>query len=142
MSNRQYPYLSSKTRYKTNKKCGRCGEQKPGYTLEWQVSWFRGDDEVENICDSCEATRLVQQKEADRKQEIIDRKRAIKEAEFWNGMKARLEEKYTVKYLTPYQWRINGKVDIYPVNRRYHILATNKRGSYNDMHSFLKGVFS
>jgi len=37
---------------------------------------------------------------------------------------------HIVKQLTPYQFRIDGKVDVYPTHNRYHILATGKRGDY------------
>ena len=137
MSNRKYPYLADKKRYKTNKVCDTCKKQAPGYILEWQVSWFRGEDEIEKICDDCEKIRLLKAGEKEKKQAVIEEKRAEKEAEFWESMKRRLEEKYEVKYLTDYQWRINGEIDLYPVNRRFHILATNKRGDYSDMHEFL-----
>lgn len=36
-----------------------------------------------------------------------------------------------VQKLTEYQFRINGKIDIYPIHKRYHIIKTGKRGSYS-----------
>lgn len=42
-----------------------------------------------------------------------------------------LEKKgYKVKEMTPYQFRINGQVDIYPTNAKYHIFKGNYRGHY------------
>lgn len=38
------------------------------------------------------------------------------------------EEGYLVIELTPYHFRINGELDIYPTNRKYHYLPDNKRG--------------
>lgn len=40
---------------------------------------------------------------------------------------------YHVKPLTPYQFRINGKLDLYPTCNRYHNLVTQKRGSYQEL---------
>lgn len=37
---------------------------------------------------------------------------------------------YQVKKLTPYQYRINGVLDLYPIHRNYHNIKTNKRGTY------------
>lgn len=33
-----------------------------------------------------------------------------------------------VEQITPYQFRIDGKIDLYPVNGLYHNLVTGKRG--------------
>lgn len=38
---------------------------------------------------------------------------------------------YSVKQLTPYQYRINGFLDVYPVNARFHDIRTGKRGSFH-----------
>jgi hypothetical protein len=35
-----------------------------------------------------------------------------------------------VKKLNEYQFRVNGKIDLYPIHHRYHILKSGKRGSY------------
>lgn len=138
---RQYPYLSDEKKIK-NFICETCGQQKEkGFQLEWQVSWFRGEDEFEKICTDCRVKRDTEKKKADeaymQKMRPIWAKRAKKEQDFWTGMKQKLEAKYTVRYLTEYQWRINDAIDIYPTNRKYHILKTNVRGNYQDMHGFL-----
>ena len=137
---KSYPYESSRERKKLIL-CEVCKEQKLGYRIEWQVDWFRGNDEYENICDDCLKSREEKgQKEHDayvEKMTPIWRARAKKEEDFWTGMKAKLEEKYSVKYLTDHQWRINDTIDIYPTNRRYHNLKTQERGDYQDMHKFL-----
>lgn len=39
---------------------------------------------------------------------------------------------FTVEPLTPYQFRIDGALDFYPIHRRYHVLATGRRGTYRD----------
>lgn len=37
-----------------------------------------------------------------------------------------------VKQLTPYQFRVNGQLDIYPTNAKWHDLKTGQRGSFYD----------
>lgn len=41
---------------------------------------------------------------------------------------------------TDYQYRINGKIDVYPIHRKYHILKGGKRGTYpeNGLKEFLE----
>jgi len=137
---KRYPYFSDKEK-KKNILCNRCHERKDGYKLEWQVSWFRGDDEYEEICIDCERKRETEEKIQAKHQAIRWAKRAQKQEDFWDSMKQRLEAKYHVRYLTQYQWRINDVVDIYPTNRLYHDLVKNERGSYEDMHKFLTKHF-
>lgn len=55
MSRRQYPFYAG--RRKTYKpplqaKCEVC-EQPATHRVEFQYSWFRGDDEETRVCDSC-----------------------------------------------------------------------------------------
>lgn len=37
---------------------------------------------------------------------------------------------YDVQELTPYQFRINDALDLYPTQRRFHNLKTQRRGRY------------
>lgn len=37
---------------------------------------------------------------------------------------------FSVRELTPYQFRINGRLDLFPIHRRWHDVKTNTRGSY------------
>lgn len=37
---------------------------------------------------------------------------------------------YAVRELTPYQFRIDGRLDLYPIHKRWHDIKTNRRGSY------------
>jgi hypothetical protein len=78
------------------------------------------------------------------------------EGEFWNAVNEasrkhkgkNLEEQWPIldelvrsgqaKELTHYQYRIDGKFDVYPANKRFHILSTGKRGRYKDLILFLK----
>jgi hypothetical protein len=39
-------------------------------------------------------------------------------------------DNFRVRRLTDYQFRIDEALDLYPIHRRYHVLATNKRGTY------------
>lgn len=41
-----------------------------------------------------------------------------------------------------YQFRVNGLLDIYPTNKRYHDLKKNKRGSYETLTEFIPTFFS
>jgi hypothetical protein len=138
---RHYPYLSDKKK-KKDIVCDTCKNKGEGFELEWQVSWFRGEDEYEKICKNCLAKRDAEQKIKDAEDQKRWRVAAAKQEKFWNDMKRRLEENYEVQYLTDYQWRINGTIDIYPTNRRYHNLKTQERGDYRDMHSFLRKQFA
>lgn len=48
---------------------------------------------------------------------------------------------YDVKMFTEYQFRINGRLDVYPVNRRWHDIKENQRGDYEDIFDFCKKLF-
>lgn len=37
---------------------------------------------------------------------------------------------FTVDQVTEYQFRIDGKLDLYPTHKRFHNLKTGKRGHY------------
>lgn len=41
-----------------------------------------------------------------------------------------LSPDYEVIELTPYQFRINRMIDLYPIHRNWHNLKTQKRGTY------------
>jgi hypothetical protein len=45
---------------------------------------------------------------------------------------------YEVQRLTQYQYRINGVIDIYPVNKRWHDLRNQERGSYGELIQFVQ----
>ena len=52
-----------------------------------------------------------------------------------------VSKKHNVRKLTQYQYRINGTLDIYPQNKRYHDIKNNKRGDYKDMIKFVNKFF-
>jgi hypothetical protein len=37
---------------------------------------------------------------------------------------------FEVKELTPYHFRVNGTIDLFPISRRYHNIKKNTRGHY------------
>jgi hypothetical protein len=39
-----------------------------------------------------------------------------------------------------YQFRINETIDIYPTNKKYHLLKMNKRGTYKDLKFFITNL--
>lgn len=39
-------------------------------------------------------------------------------------------EGYHVVRLTPFQWRINDRLDLFPTNRKYHDTLRNERGDW------------
>jgi hypothetical protein len=45
---------------------------------------------------------------------------------------------YEVQELTPYQFRINGLVDLYPIHNRWHNLHTGERGGAKDLAIWIK----
>lgn len=47
---------------------------------------------------------------------------------------------YTVKQLTEYQFRVNGKIDLYPIHKRYHVLSTERRGTYRNCLEFVRSI--
>lgn len=45
---------------------------------------------------------------------------------------------YEIREFTSYQFRIEGVLDVYPVNRRWHDIKKNKRGGYEDIFAFVQ----
>jgi len=57
----------------------------------------------------------------------------------------RLKHVYDIMPLTPYQWRFNNAIDIYPSNCKYFDIATKVRGDYHSnkrLEEFLKAYFN
>lgn len=140
---RQYPYEYSRKRLKKPFTCIICKKQKEqGWELEMQYGWSRSDDEYEKICDECLKKNEDEKKAKERaylkKMKPIWAAQAKKEEE----RKKRLESKYSIKYFTQYQFRVNGVLDIYPSSQRYHDIKANKRGSYKNMEGFIDSFFS
>ncbi len=49
---------------------------------------------------------------------------------------------YTVEIKTPYHFRVNNCLDVYPQNRKWHDIKQNKRGEYEDIFRFAKQFFT
>lgn len=45
---------------------------------------------------------------------------------------------YEMEWLTPYQCRIEGILDLYPTHRKFHNLITNERGGFADAKTCLE----
>ncbi len=45
-------------------------------------------------------------------------------------VRALTELGHKVVELTPYQFRIDDSIDLFPVNRKFHNIKTNERGDY------------
>jgi hypothetical protein len=52
-----------------------------------------------------------------------------------------LGSSFKVVKLTPYQYRINDVLDLYPIHNRYHALKPNKRGGYKSATEFVNNFF-
>ena len=48
---------------------------------------------------------------------------------------------FEVKQLTPYQFRVNGQLDLFPIHNRYHDIKRNVRGGYKSVVPFVKKFF-
>ena len=48
---------------------------------------------------------------------------------------------YTVEQHTEYQFRVNGRLDLYPIHNRWHDLRTQERGGTRDLAVFTKERF-
>ena len=81
------------------------------------------------------------------------------ETEFWREHKAELKKRkeerriprirqilglrsegYKVDQLTPYQFRVNDEVDLYPTNNRYCLLRYQRWGRYRDAVELIKKI--
>ncbi len=48
-----------------------------------------------------------------------------------------IEHGLKIEELTPYQFRIDGDLDIYPTRRKWHDISMNTRGTYTDLVDFV-----
>lgn len=49
---------------------------------------------------------------------------------------------FAVEIKTPYHFRVNGRLDVYHVNKRWHDIEKNERGDYRHMEVFVKQFFA
>lgn len=74
-------------------------------------------------------------------------KRQARERPVIENKVAELSKLYPMRRLTDYQVRFAKCLDIYPENKRYHVLCDhlgrkNERGDYKDMTWFVKDFFT
>lgn len=60
----------------------------------------------------------------------LQERRATRRATRTDDIMALRDRGFTVRALTPYHFRINNVLDLYPTCNRFHNLLTQKRGSY------------
>lgn len=65
--------------------------------------------------------------------------RRIKQAEARGRLQVRSSEikalrsnGFDVRELTPYQFRVDGQLDLFPTHKRFHFILGNKRGGYQN----------
>ncbi len=124
--------------------CDYCKKESPiRKSHEQRTSWFRGDDEVWQLCPECfqRADKLYPDAiDEQKKHRKAARDEEYERYEAWaDKASATLQELgYEVEQKTFYQWRINGVLDVYPVNQKYHKIQVNKRGEYSSLIPFIK----
>lgn len=80
-------------------------------------------------------------------------------ADYWRAHKEELRERrqkrrargtveidqlgpaYRVERKSPYHFRINGLLDVWPTNRRFHCLRTQERGGYQSLDLLVRAHF-
>jgi hypothetical protein len=95
-----------------------------GINYDQQIEKMYHPENFEKVADDeDDESELWRQHKADMKE--MREKRRESFADIFEFLKA---QGFEVKYLTPYQVRINNVVDIYPSNKRFHHLKNGKRG--------------
>lgn len=148
MSNRIYPNIDGEKKAISGK-CLTCGinlsQSNEGTTFNVEYDYMNGNDEDETYCRKHAHERRVEIKQLQKHQgdriEASKAKHRIMQTDHFSKLLARLNNKYEVKKLTEYQWRINGVLDLYPTNRLYHDIKNNKRGNYRDAMGFCEKFF-
>lgn len=51
------------------------------------------------------------------------------------------DEGYSVKQMTEFQFRVKGRLDIYPIHHRYHDIKTGERGGFKYIKDFVREYF-
>lgn len=129
-------------------KCLVCDFEGTGYTLWYYPTFMNGDAEVEGqFCEKhkVEAKKrlnelllplIAEQKRRDKQEQIYEQK---KSDQLEADLKVLQGVGFEIKDLNnSYQYRINGKLDIFPTNRNYHDIKNNKRGGYKNLVGFVK----
>lgn len=143
-----YPNIDGEKKA-TSGKCLTCGlnlsESNQGTTFNVEYDYMNGNDEDETYCRKHAHERRVEikqlHKHCEDRQYAAKRTQEIKQSDHFSKLIQRLSAKYEVRKLTDYQWRINGVLDLYPVNRNYHDIKKNLRGTYIDAMAFCAKFF-
>ncbi len=45
---------------------------------------------------------------------------------------------YTVEQKTPYHFRVNDRIDVWPIHNKWHDIKTNERGGCRDLAAWVK----
>ena len=51
-------------------------------------------------------------------------------------------EGFEIEQKSPYHFRVNGRLDVWPVHNRYHDLKLKKRGGFPDVAVFVRRFFA
>lgn len=51
-------------------------------------------------------------------------------------------EGFEIKELSPYQFRVNGVLDVYPIHHRFHDIKKNVRGGFSYIPTFVRRFFN
>ena len=75
--------------------------------------------------------------------EQMDNMRRRRRDQFWQVIKDFRRMGFEVKEISPFQFRVNESIDIYPSNKKYHDLKKNERGDIRgkNFDTFLRGYF-
>ena len=75
----------------------------------------------------------------ERKEYVQRRDKRVEDAtQIFNQLK---KDGYKVEFKTEYHIRINDTLDLFPVNKKFHNVKTNKRGKYSNIISIIQQTF-
>jgi hypothetical protein len=64
-------------------------------------------------------------------------RRRIRLARRTNEIKELTRAGFDIREITPYQFRIDGRLDIFPVHNRFHDIKTDERGGFKNIKTFV-----
>lgn len=130
---RSYPYIQDTKKLKTGE-CHQCGKKEGIYLVEQRYGWFQDDTDAVEVCKKHLNDIRERHKKRDEHESIFASKLSARQLERQietiESIERNLSVRWNVKVFTPYHLRVEGVLDIYPTNRRYHYLPTGKRGTY------------
>lgn len=142
---RIYPNIDGE-KEATSGTCMKCGvalsKNNVGKAFNVEVSYFNGEDEEERYCKQHAHERRTEIRAIHDRYHERRLAAQSRDDQFMDSLCRRLSEKYDVKQLTIWQWRINGVLDVYPKNKRYHDIKRNRRGDYQDIFRLCERFFA